>query len=146
MATQADFIKQLTIIWIALMAGLAMTAILIFFVVMPVTTSEPIDATVFYFIAIALSAAGMVGSNFMYQVQVRNAAQLVNPIPERLMNQYQTAILIKLALLEGPGIFSVVAALITQQTLFAALTIGILVLMVIAKPSEQQFRTDFLKS
>ncbi len=144
MASQTDFIKQLTIIWLALIAGLVIFMGMAFLVLIPQSTSEPIDASIYYVIAVVLATAGMFSSTVMYKIQVRSAAQLVNPVPERLMAHYQTALIIKLSLLEGPGLFSIVAAIITQQTLFAALTAGIVVLMIIAKPSELQFREDFL--
>jgi len=142
--SQPDFIKQLNIIWLALIAGLVMFMGVVYVVLIPQTTSTPMDATVYYIIAVVLATLGMISSTFMYKIQVRSAAQLVNPVPERLMAHYQTALLIKLALLEGPGLFTVVAGLLTQQPLFAALTAGILALMIIAKPSELQFREDFL--
>ena len=146
MQIQSQFNKSLTIIWIGFITGLLLLIVVAYFVIIPQASSTPVEATAFYFIAVLLAAGGMIGSNFMYQVQVRSAAQLVSPAPERLQSQYITAIFIKLSLLEGPGIFSVAAAILTQQTIFVALSVGILILMGISKPSEQQFRNDFLKS
>ncbi len=144
MSTPIDYFKTMKIIWLSFIASLTMVAGIVYLVFIPQATSSPLEASVYYVIAVALATAGMIGSHFMYQIQVRSAAQLVNPVPERLMAHYQTAFLIKLAFLEAPGIFSAIAGFLTQQILFAALTAGILILMVIAKPSEQQFRQDFL--
>jgi hypothetical protein len=144
MQSPTDYFKAMTIIWLSFIASLTLLAGIVYLVLIPQATGAPLEASVYYVIAVALATAGMIGSHFMYQIQVRSAAQLVNPVSERLMAHYQTAFLIKLALLEGPGIFSVVAGFLTQQILFGALTAGILILMVIAKPSEQQFRQDFL--
>jgi hypothetical protein len=147
MQNATEPIKSMTIIWLSFIAGLTTFAGIVFLILIPTATAvTPADASIYYVIAVVLATAGMVGSHFMYQVQVRNAAQLINAVPEKLMAQYQAAFLVKSALLIGPGMFSVMAGFVTQQVLFAALTAGILVLMVIAKPSEVQFRQDFLHS
>lgn len=139
-------IKTLNIIWIAMISGLLIFGLLVFAVLIPKATDFPMDATVFYFISVVLCTVGMVSSNVVYRIQVRSASQFVNPGPERLIAHYQNAFIIKMALLEGPALFSVVAGLLTQQIIFLALTVGMLILMGIAKPSEQQFRADFLKN
>ena len=142
---QAPTVKTMNIIWMALIGGLLSFGLVTYFAIVPGNVSlHRIDPDIFYILSVVLAVGGMMGSNILYRVQVRAASQQLNPGKERLMAHYMTAFLLKMALLEGPGLFSIVAALLTQQVLFAAITAGILLLMIIAKPTEMQFREDFL--
>jgi hypothetical protein len=142
---QVPTVKSMTIVWMALIGGLLSFALVTYVALIPV--QQPLkdaDPLVFYIMAVVLAVGGMIGSTILYKLQVRAASQVHNPSKERLMSFYMSAFLLKMALLEAPGIFSVVAGLLTQQALFLAITAGLLLLMVIAKPTELQFRQDFL--
>ena len=142
---QAPSVKSMTIVWIAMIGGLVSFGLVTYFALLPIQSPlAGIDPAVFYILAIMLALAGMMGSTILYKLQVRAASQVNSPSKERLMSYYMSAFILKMALLEGPGLFSVVAGLLTHQALFLTITAGLLLLMVIAKPTELQFREDFL--
>ncbi|MDB5272771.1 MAG: putative rane protein [Chitinophagaceae bacterium] len=142
---QVPSVKSMNIVWIAMIGGLVSFGLVTYFALLPIQSPlAGIDPAVFYILAIVLALAGMMGSTILYKLQVRAASQVNSPSKERLMSYYMSAFLLKMALLEGPGLFSVVAGLLTHQALFLSITAGLLLLMVIAKPTELQFREDFL--
>lgn len=142
---QAPSVKSMTIIWIAMIGGLVSFGLVTYVALMPIQSPlQGIDPLVFYVLAVVLALGGMMGSTILYKLQVRAASQVNSPSKERLMSYYMSAFILKMALLEGPGLFSVVAGLLTHQALFLSITAGLLLLMVIARPTEVQFRQDFL--
>jgi hypothetical protein len=142
---QAPSVRSMNIVWIAMIGGLLSFSLVTYVALMPIQSPlEGIDPLVFYVLAVVLALGGMMGSTILYKVQVRAASQVNSPSKERLMSFYMSAFILKMALLEGPGLFSVVAGLLTHQALFLSITAGLLLLMIIAKPTELQFRQDFL--
>ncbi|HSZ71509.1 MAG TPA: hypothetical protein VK750_02465 [Cytophagaceae bacterium] len=142
---QAPTVKTMNIVWMAMIGGLVSFGLVTYFALLPKqSTLRNVDPLVFYILAVVLALGGMMGSTILYKIQVRAASQVNSPSKERLMSFYMSAFLLKMALLEGPGIFSIVAGLLTHQSLFLSITAGLLLLMIIAKPTELQFREDFL--
>jgi len=142
---QAPSVKSMTIVWIAMIGGLVSFGLVTYVALIPIQSPlQGIDPLVFYVLAVVLALGGMMGSTILYKLQVRAASQVNSPSKERLMSYYMSAFILKMALLEGPGLFSVVAGLLTHQALFLSITAGLLLLMIIAKPTEVQFRQDFL--
>jgi hypothetical protein len=142
---QAPSVKSMTMIWIAMIGGLVSFGLVTYTTLMPIQSPlQGVDPLVFYVLAVVLALGGMIGSTILYKLQVRAASQVNSPSKERLMSFYLSAFILKMALLEGPGLFSIVAGLLTQQVLFLSITAGLLLLMIIAKPTELQFREDFL--
>ncbi|MBC7487115.1 MAG: hypothetical protein H7282_10235 [Cytophagaceae bacterium] len=142
---QAPSVKSMNIVWIAMIGGLVSFGLVTYVALIPIQSPlQGIDPLVFYVLAVVLALGGMMGSTILYKIQVRAASQVNSPSKERLMSFYMSAFILKMALLEGPGLFSVIAGLLTHQVLFLSITAGILLLMIIAKPTELQFRQDFL--
>jgi hypothetical protein len=145
-AQQTPTVKSMTIVWIAMIGGLVSFGLVTYVAFRPMAQSlfHGIEPLVFYVLAVVLALGGMMASTILYKLQVRAASQVNSPSKERLMSFYMSAFILKMALLEGPGLFSIIAGLLTNQTLFLSITAGLLLLMVIAKPTELQFRQDFL--
>ena len=142
---QAPSVKSMNIVWIAMIGGLVSFGLVTYVALIPLQSPlQGIDPLVFYVLAVVLALGGMMGSTILYKLQVRAASQVNSPSKERLMSFYMSAFILKMALLEGPGLFSIIAGFLTHQTLFLSITAGLLLLMIIAKPTEIQFRQDFL--
>jgi hypothetical protein len=121
---QAPSVKSMTIIWIAMIGGLVSFGLVTYVALIPIQSPlQGIDPLVFYVLAVVLALGGMMGSTILYKLQVRAASQVNSPSKERLMSFYMSAFILKMALLEGPGLFSVVAGLLTQQSLFLYITL-----------------------
>lgn len=56
---------------------------------------------------------------------------------------YRQAVIVKLALVEAPTIFSIVAYLLTGSFVFLLIAIGVLILFFFHKPSIEKFAEDF---
>ncbi|AFH48121.1 Hypothetical protein IALB_0409 [Ignavibacterium album JCM 16511] len=58
-------------------------------------------------------------------------------------NIYRQAVIVKLALVEAPTIFSIVSYLLTGSFVFLIIAIGVLILFFFHKPSIEKFVEDF---
>jgi hypothetical protein len=56
---------------------------------------------------------------------------------------YRQGVIIKLALVEAPTIFSIVGYLLTGSIIFLILAIGVLILFFFHKPTLEKFAEDF---
>jgi len=74
----------------------------------------------------------------VYNRRVYNMQQSTAVLQERL-NQYRSALIIYLALTEGPAIFSIMGFLLTGDFRFLAITVILLVNMFIKRPSKSRF-------
>lgn len=62
---------------------------------------------------------------------------------EEKFNLYRQGIIIKLALVEAPTIFSIVDYLLTGSFIFLIIAVGVLVLFFFHKPTIEKFAEDF---
>ncbi len=62
---------------------------------------------------------------------------------EEKFNLYRQGIIIKLALVEAPTIFSIVGYLLTGSFVFLIIAVGVLVLFFFHKPTIEKFAEDF---
>ncbi|MEP0861837.1 MAG: hypothetical protein HRF52_10425 [Ignavibacterium sp.] len=71
-----------------------------------------------------------------------NKAKSGLSLPEKF-NMYRQGVIIKLALVEAPTVFSIVSYLLTGSIVFLIIAIGVLVLFFFHKPTIEKFAEDF---
>lgn len=103
-------------------------------------TPNPELALIFRYVIIALLLAGISVGYFIFKQQM-SAIRSALSLREKL-GKYQTAVLIRAACLELPGLFGAVSVLTTGDISFLLFTAIVLVLFVLVRPSTYAIATD----
>lgn len=97
-------------------------------------------ALILRYILFALLPGGMAAGYFIFKQSLASVYQNLS-LREKLM-KYQTALLIRSACLELPGLFGAVAALITGDNSFLLFTAIIIVLFFLFRPTKYSITND----
>lgn len=134
-------IKQLVIIWVAITAGLTMFLAITHFVLIDPTQTAAFDSFHYlsYFSYLMVIVA-LPGGYYLYEKTVKRKADTL----QRNMQIYRTALILKYALFEFAGFFSVVVYLLSGKTESIYMAAIALAALLINKPSESSFRKAFI--
>jgi len=97
-------------------------------------------AQVLQYVLLVLTPAGIGAGYLVFKQQL--AAIQTNATLRGKLNRYQTAILIRSACLELPGLFGAVAAMITGVNYFLLFTTVIIVIFVLVRPTPFTITND----
>lgn len=128
--TSKQYFKTLKFIHVALILGVIMFASFVSFLLSGqdlITDFDP-DANIYYVIIGMFGLIALFGGDILFKNMVRKAK--IQPALSAKMMQYQSANIIKYALLEGVALFGVVATLLTLSVWF--LVISVILLIVLA--------------
>ncbi|GAB3903095.1 hypothetical protein [Mucilaginibacter boryungensis] len=133
------FFKLLTIIYFALLAGQLLFGATAFAITQAkgfnLTTRDPLV------LVVPITTLGCFVAGSIVYKQLLNLAANKSTLNEKLMC-YQSAFIARLALLEGPSLFGIVAYLLSGNLFFLAIS-GLIVLNFIAiKPTRDKVGTD----
>lgn len=129
------------VIFFAVLAGLIFFVILAyFFVVKKTIPADPDISKIFMFIVPAFAVIEIFLSRFMYHKISRQITANANVFEK--ISKYRTAKIISWASLEGAGLFSVVAYLLTQLDFFLLIFLVVIAAFVLSKPSVEEFVND----
>jgi hypothetical protein len=87
---------------------------------------------------VALSS--FIASNFIFKQLLNNIAQK-NTLREKLM-AYQSALIVRYALLEGASLFGIVCYLLTGNLLFLLISGGLVLYFVTIRPTKSSIQND----
>ena len=96
------------------------------------------SAKIFLIVTIFLSAICLFSAHIKYNRRVYAMQQSMSVLQERL-NKYRSALIIYVALTEGPAIFSITGFLLIGDYRFLGITAILLVNMFIKRPSKSRF-------
>jgi len=91
-------------------------------------------------ITVAGAVAGVFTGNLLFRKKLEQIVELKN-LREKLMG-YQSALIIKYALVEAPAFFSVVAYLLTANNLFPVITVFLVFAMILSAPRKDKLISD----
>lgn len=116
--TSGEYLKNLFIIYYALLAAQISFAVIMVLIVLGREADFRFEESSLYFIAGVLFFIiwGIFGGKFIFNVQLKSAKEK-NTLIDKLIS-YRSALIIKYALLEAPAIFSMVSYLLTGEKLF----------------------------
>ena len=137
-----DYFKSLQIIHFALMMGILFFAIIAFILVsqgFAVAGLEDIDIMLSFFVPVFL-IIGLVSGNFLFKLKVIEAKGNLSLLEK--LNIYRGALIIKMALLEGPAFLSIIIFIITGKLMHLALTGILLIVFVLYRPSKEKLISD----
>lgn len=139
--TTGEYLKALKVIHIGLIAGVAI--FLIIAVVLLLTGFEPelkeLEMILLGVTAVA-AISGIFAGNLIFRKRLEQLIELKN-LDEKLTG-YQSALIVKLALIEGPAFFTVVAYLLTANMLFPAIAVLLVFVMVLSAPRKNKLISD----
>jgi hypothetical protein len=102
-------------------------------------SSEQFD--VFLFVVPTLGIMGLVASQFLYK-NILNQARAVEGVLK--FQQYQVAMLVKYALLEGPSLIALLAYLLSGNHVHLITAAVLVSILIIQKPSIEKCRSELL--
>ena len=134
--TSREYFKTLKTIYSAFLAGQVLFALVIVFLVYEtMTTSFEDEFTQILLMVFAAISVGSVTTGFILFNQKMEAAQAKSWLNEKLAD-FRTAMLIKVALMEGPALFAIVGLLMTANVYFFALAALLIVLQLPGFPTK----------
>jgi hypothetical protein len=134
------FLKTISIIHLALMMGQVLFGIVVFTQVHTITfnlkdTHDP------FLLVVPIMAIGSFTASVIVFKQLLNAATAKEPLSAKI-TAYQSALIVRFALLEGASLFGIVTFLLTGNLLFIGIS-GLLVLyFLIIRPTKDKVQTD----
>jgi len=137
-----DNFKINYIIYFAILTGLIVFAVIAYFIISQ-SVDQPDESllNIFMFLIPAFAIVMIFLSRFMYNKicqQVSGASSLFEKI-----GKYRTAKIVSWAMLEGAGLFSIVAFIITHSEFFLIVFFVIVGAFILSKPSIEEFLNDF---
>lgn len=136
------FLTSLSIVHIALAMGQILFALVTIFLNKDKETAIWYVNDVFVFVLPVVALLGALTGNILFKNQVL-ALQKKESLKEKLTG-YQSAFIIKLALLEGPALFGIVCYLITGN-LFHIIIAGLIILYFMSlKPGKEKVENDLI--
>ena len=134
-------VKQLVIIWAAVTAGLTMFLAVTHFVLIDPTQTAAFDSFHYlsYFSYLMVIVA-LPGGYYVYEKIIKRKTDNL----QRNMQVYRMALILKYALFEFAGFFSIMVYLLSGKIESVYMTAIALAALLINKPSENSFRKAFI--
>jgi hypothetical protein len=138
----AEQIKSVQIIFLALLAGQIIFLFISVFLVQSGNVKPNDDLFLILFIVdLMIITPAIVVGPMIYRGFIERANS--KKLTQEKFVLYRQGVIIKLALVEAPTIFSIVGYLLTGSVLFLILAIGVLILFFFHKPTLEKFAEDF---
>lgn len=138
------FLKTIRIIHIALVAGVLMFG----FVMFSITENQKMDLSytgdVMFFVVPIMAIAGIFVGNYIYGNHIKGLASK-NTLREKLAG-FQTASIIKYALLEGPALLGLVAFMNDGNQYFLIISLFLLGWLILQRPTRDKIERDLMLS
>lgn len=138
--TPAGFLKLISIIHLALLGGQMVFGIVAFAQSTKMYFDIKNNGDPFIFIAPLLAIGGIVAGNLIFK-QLLIALESKVSLSEKMMG-YQTALIIRFALLEGPSLFGIVAYMISGNLFFLAITVMLMLYFLSLRPTKDKMEND----
>jgi thiosulfate reductase cytochrome b subunit len=139
--TTGEYLKALKVIHIGLTAGVVL--FLLIAVVLQLTGFEPeLKELEMVLLGITGFAAvsGIFAGNLIFRKKLEQLADLKN-LNEKLTG-YQSALIVKYALVEGPAFFTIVAYLLTANILFPVITVFLVFVLFLSAPRKEKLISE----
>lgn len=138
---QTPKFKTMQIIHLALLAGMCLFAVVVFFLKQSTVVKFNKD-DVFTFIVPVMAIMGVFASSFLFGKALPNAQK--QTAVYRKFSMYQTATIMRYAFLEGPALFATIVYFLTGNFLYLLIAIAIIAYFITLRPTKDKL-TDDLK-
>lgn len=138
--TPNKFIQTLTIIYMALLLGLLMFMGFVFFQFSGGITPEIDTNDTLLLIYPVIAIFALVGSQTLFK-KLLASAENKSDLKSKLMN-YQTASIVKYAMIEGPAFFGIIFSMITGNTAYIAIACVLVIYFLMQRPTRAKIESD----
>jgi len=132
--------KTLPIIHLALLIGQVLFGVAVYTITAQKSFSFDGSADPFIYVSLALTLGGFTTGNILFTKQLQKIT------PESTLSQkiasYQTAFIIRAALLEAPSLFSIVAYMQSGNLFFLAVCCLIILYFIFIRPTKDKIASD----
>jgi hypothetical protein len=137
---QQNFVKIVAIIHAALLIGQVLFGIVAVAETKSTGFNLKLGSDPFFYIVPFLTVAGMLSGNFLFMQKISNMADK-NSLNEKLAG-YQTALIIRFAISEGPSLFGIVGYMLSGNVIYLIL-VGINMLyFILIRPTKDKMAED----
>lgn len=135
-----EYFKSLNILFLALLMGQVSFAAISYYLNLVVKPQMGVMRNMFIIVALALMMNGFVLGNFLYKSQIKRMRDFTQLSFK--LGGYRSAFLLRLALLEGASLFSIVAYLLTADITFMVIAGLIVAYFIYLRPSIDKVAMD----
>ena len=138
--TPKNFIQTLTLIHIALVIGVLIFTTVVYNITKDWRLDFNIKADVITVLPLVLATGGIFIGAFFYKSRMK---ALVNKssLKEKLMG-FQTASIVKFAMLEGPILFCIVVGMLTHNLVYLLLAVMLILYFISLRPTKVKVEKD----
>ncbi len=138
-----EILKSSLIIFYALLAGQIIFLIISLYVVSldVIETNSDLSLVLIFSVLLLLSPL-LIAGPIIYRRFILSQSDKCKTLEQKLV-LYRQGMIIKLAMVEGASIFSIVCFLITGNFLFVVIALILIILFAFHKPSSEKFASDF---
>ncbi len=140
--TPKIFLRTFTLIHIALVAGVVIPGLLMFLKTQNQELIFSYSGDVMFFVVPFMAIAGILAGNYLYGNIMKGLASK-NTLMEKL-NGFQSASIIKYALLEGPAFLGIVAFMNEGNQYFLIISLLLALWLIAQRPSRDKVERDLM--
>ena len=140
--TSKEYFKSMLVIWLSLIGGQVFFGLIAFYL----NNNGSYDPEgkelkdIFMYLVPVFAVYGVIAGSIIFKKKL-NSSKSKTSLIEKL-NDYRAALIIRYALLEGATFFSLVSYLMTGDQLFLYISILIIAIFIILKPSAEKVIND----
>ena len=132
--------KVLPIIHLALLIGQVLFCLVVYSITPQKGFSFDGSANPFVYVSLALTLGGFAAGNILFKKQLQSITS-ESTLSQKIAS-YQTACIIRAALLEAPSLFSIVAYMLSGNLLFLAVSCVIILYFLFIRPTKDKIVND----
>lgn len=138
---QTSVYKTLTTIFYGFLSAMVMFGFIFYFLVASGNTNADSSLTsTMLLVAIILAVGGVFGGNVLYKKRVEEA--LTKTSATEKLEVYKGAVILRLAMIEGPYLFALISYFFTGNVQFVYLGALLLIVYLLQKPSRDKIAVD----
>ncbi len=139
--TSGAYFKSIKIVHLALVIGVVFFTLISVFLQFNGFGTVGHELTNILLIVVPIIAlVGVFASAFLFKKKLNGINGRSN-LKEK-MEDYRSALIVKLALIEGPSFFTIIAFLLTGNYIFLGIAVMLIIVFLIYKPSQTKFIND----
>jgi hypothetical protein len=142
MITSKEYFKGLNIVYLALLVGqvfFILIALFLFYYARFNVGAAELSEFLIYIVPL-FTIAGILASNFLYRKRI-SMIKLKQELPVKLDN-FRSLVVVRLALLEAPSFFAIVAYLLTAQLIYLGFSALIIFVFLTVRPTRMRVISD----
>jgi len=140
--TTKEFFRLASIIHLALVLGIVLFGSVVYFFIVDyqqVDTQSEFAKLLVYLVP-GLVIGGIIASNLVYRIKL-NEVRFIGDLKTKMLG-YQSALIVRYMLLDGPALFALVAIFITNNTNYMVYAGLMVVLLVLKRPTRKSAVMD----